>query len=95
MEVRLIVHGIVQGVGYRSLVKNAANKHGIRGFVRNVSDGSVEIVAIGDAKSMRDFEREISVNYSYGPQVMHVERKEYEQEDADYAGFRIERDKML
>ena len=33
--VYLIVHGNVQGVGYRHLVSTVAKRHGIKGFVKN------------------------------------------------------------
>ncbi|MFW5894390.1 MAG: acylphosphatase [Bacillota bacterium] len=45
--VRLMLYGIVQGVGMRFHVSNTAKKVGVSGFVRNLPDGSVEIVAEG------------------------------------------------
>ena len=95
MKIMLIVHGVVQGVGYRNLVRSAANRHGITGFVRNVRDGSVEIVAVGGQEAIRDFENEIKVNDRYGPQVMHIEKKEHESADSEFDGFKIEHDKKL
>ncbi len=47
IAVRLIVTGKVQGVGYRYWATGAARRHGVRGWVRNLPDGSVEILAIG------------------------------------------------
>lgn len=41
----LFARGRVQGVGFRYFVKRLASEHGIRGYVRNLSDGSVMIVA--------------------------------------------------
>jgi acylphosphatase len=41
------VHGDVQGVGFRYHVMRSANALGLRGWVRNVADGSVELVAEG------------------------------------------------
>lgn|SRR5690348_17586385 len=48
-DVRLtaIVHGSVQGVGYRFFVQRRAAALGLRGYVRNRPDGSVEVVAEG------------------------------------------------
>jgi len=74
MKVRMIAHGVVQGVGYRYLVWKAAKRHGITGSVRNVSNGSVEIFAEGDEKSLKSFEEEIQANEKYGPQVMKIEK---------------------
>lgn len=45
---RIAVQGRVQGVGYRDWVVGEARALGIDGWVRNRSDGSVEILAIGD-----------------------------------------------
>jgi acylphosphatase len=41
------VRGRVQGVGFRYFVEQAAKRLGIRGWVRNVDDGSVEVYAAG------------------------------------------------
>jgi acylphosphatase len=42
-----LVSGMVQGVGYRYFALNAANQLGLLGWVRNLPDGSVEVVAEG------------------------------------------------
>jgi acylphosphatase len=44
---RAIVRGRVQGVGFRIFVLNEAQQLGLCGFVRNLSDGTVEVVATG------------------------------------------------
>jgi acylphosphatase len=41
------VRGQVQGVGFRYFVEQSAQALGVRGWVRNVDDGSVEVYAIG------------------------------------------------
>lgn len=45
--VRLVVHGAVQGVGFRFAAGEAASACPVTGWVRNLSDGTVEIVAQG------------------------------------------------
>lgn len=96
MRVFFVVHGTVQGVGYRAYVKFVANKYLVRGMVRNARDGTVEILAIGDEASLRSFERDIEVYDRYGPQVFHVE-KALEGEEGfpkgarEYLNFVIER----
>ena len=47
--VRLIVAGRVQGVGYRLWATRMAARLGLRGWVRNRLDGSVEALVTGDA----------------------------------------------
>ena len=44
--------GRVQGVGFRFFVKENARKIGLKGWVKNCSDGSVELEAFGDRKSL-------------------------------------------
>jgi acylphosphatase len=43
----VVVHGQVQGVGYRAFVEDEASRRGLRGWVRNRRDGSVEAVFSG------------------------------------------------
>lgn len=47
VRVRLRVIGIVQGVFYRQSTAGEANRLGVAGAVRNLPDGSVEVVAEG------------------------------------------------
>jgi acylphosphatase len=52
-EVALLrIEGRVQGVGYRMWLEREARRAGLRGWVRNRSDGSVEALLIGDAGSI-------------------------------------------
>ena len=51
----ILVYGIVQGVGYRYFAYRVANELGISGFVRNLRDGSVEVMAQGDEQSLAEF----------------------------------------
>jgi acylphosphatase len=44
---RFVVRGRVQGVGFRWFVEREAHMLGISGWVRNNSDGSVEVLAMG------------------------------------------------
>ncbi|MGJ7919143.1 acylphosphatase [Neobacillus sp. LXY-4] len=46
-QIHLTVYGNVQGVGFRYFSQMKAVQYGIRGWVRNCEDGSVEIIAEG------------------------------------------------
>ena len=47
------VEGRVQGVGHRADVERAAKERGLRGWVRNRSDGSVEAVFCGEEEDVQ------------------------------------------
>jgi acylphosphatase len=49
---RMIVEGRVQGVGFRAFVTREARRLPLAGFVRNLADGSVEIVAAGPSEAI-------------------------------------------
>ena len=52
---RLIVHGRVQGVGYRAHVARLARAYPVSGHVRNLSDGTVEIEVQGPRRIVDQF----------------------------------------
>jgi len=47
-ELHVRVTGVVQGVGFRWFVRERARRLGLAGWVRNLPDGSVEVLASGD-----------------------------------------------
>ena len=74
---RLVIHGRVQGVFYRAWSIDEATKLGLRGWVRNRSDGSVEILVHGaeaEVTKMIELCRE-------GPPAARVDRVDVEQTD--------------
>ncbi|HEX6091378.1 MAG TPA: acylphosphatase [Gemmatimonadales bacterium] len=54
MSVRFVVTGRVQGVGFRWFVVKQARALGVAGYVRNRDDGSVEVVAEGEAAAVEN-----------------------------------------
>ena len=83
---RVVVHGFVQGVGFRFAVERAAGSRGVSGWVRNRPDGTVEAVFEGereDVEALADFCRR-------GPRGAEVERVEVAAESAEgLPGFSI------
>jgi acylphosphatase len=49
---RLLIRGRVQGVGYRAWCVRAARSLALRGWVRNLTDGSVEVLACGSEEAI-------------------------------------------
>ena len=57
--VHLIVSGMVQGVGFRYYVHHAARRHYLNGWVKNMHDGRVEVLAEGDERELGEFIQEV------------------------------------
>jgi len=51
----ILVTGRVQGVGYRAFVQRAGTRAGLRGGVRNLDDGRVEVEVEGDRGIIEGF----------------------------------------
>jgi acylphosphatase len=67
---RIVVHGRVQGVGFRYFIQRTGKHHGLTGNVRNLPDDTVEIVVEGPAGPVEDFIRAVRK----GPPLASVER---------------------
>jgi len=53
-ELRVIVTGKVQGVGFRDYVEKAAVELGLFGYVANLENGTVEVLAQGEPSLLRE-----------------------------------------
>jgi acylphosphatase len=84
---RYIVKGRVQRVGFRFFAEHAAQREGIQGYVRNQHDGSVEIVAEGDAEALQRFEMAVRRGPA-GARVDDVDTIEVEP-SSRFSGFRV------
>jgi len=71
---RYVVHGRVQGVGYRYFVLRQAEALGVSGFARNLADGSVEVVAEGSEEALAGLEAQLREGPSFS-EVSHVDRE--------------------
>ena len=77
----------MQRVGFRLFVEDAAQRENIRGYVRNQHDGSVEVVAEGDADAVQRFEMAIRRG-PLGARVEDVDTTDLEPSDR-FSGFRV------
>jgi acylphosphatase len=86
---KFIISGEVQGVGFRFFAQRSSARHQIRGFVKNLEDGRVEVHAEGPAADVEAFGRDLAA----GPRYSHVEGVEeiVLEPTGSYSAFRIER----
>lgn len=59
MRVRLLVKGTVQGVGFRALVKQLGRSMGLKGAIRNLSDGNMEVYCDGSEQLIQSFRKKL------------------------------------
>jgi acylphosphatase len=88
MARRFVIHGRVQGVGFRYYVSAEAQKLGISGWVRNNLNGTVEALAAGSREQLTRFHEALR----RGPRAARVENVEvFPAETEEAKGtFRIE-----
>lgn len=88
---QIIVRGQVQGVGYRAACVVQAQRLGLRGWVRNRRDGSVQALVLGNETQLQAMREWMQV----GPCGAHVDACEIAVldenlvDDADRASFHI------
>ncbi len=85
---RFIVRGRVQGVGFRWFVEREASTLGIKGWVRNNHDGSVEVLASGSREQLNSLRSRLQ----QGPRAARVDQVEESEatQQSDMKTFRIE-----
>ena len=83
---RFVVNGRVQGVGFRYFVVREARALGLAGWVRNLPDGEVEVLASGDPDVVSAFEGRLWEGPPHA-KVSSVEAREAEA--PTYAEFRV------
>lgn len=83
---RWIVRGRVQGVGFRYFAQKEAADLGLRGWVRNLDSGEVEVYASGDERMLKAF----AAALHKGPRMADVRGvEEREEEVQNLAGFSV------
>ncbi len=64
LQSHIFFHGIVQGVGFRYTVQRYAVRLDLNGWVRNVPDGSVEVLVEGAKKDIEKLCRDVEEHFS-------------------------------
>jgi acylphosphatase len=83
---RVVVHGSVQGVFFRDSLRRLAEQHGVSGWARNTSEGTVEAAFEGAPEAV---ERLVSFAHT-GPPDAHVEAVDVHAEEPEgLSGFAI------
>lgn len=85
----IVVHGLVQGVGFRYNTRVEASRLGLTGYVKNLPDGTVKIVAEGPASALN----QLAEWARQGPPAADVRQMEVTRDIAtgEFGNFSIER----
>jgi acylphosphatase len=85
-SVRLYIKGTVQGIFFRQFIKENAERYDVKGFVRNLEDGRVEVFAEGDIENVEKMIELCKV----GPRHSRIENVEIKEEKfQDFKEFKL------
>ncbi|MGF1459685.1 MAG: acylphosphatase [Leptolyngbyaceae cyanobacterium] len=86
-RVHLIVQGQVQGVGFRHHTQVKAHQLSLNGYVKNLPDGTVEIVAEGDVSLINELIEWVH----HGPSAARVKQVDitYDSPQGEFSQFEI------
>ena len=85
LEMHVIFHGSVQGVGFRAAVKRMAEEYHLTGYVRNLRDGSVEAVIQGEKEVLETFLQQLNESFDIEEFI-----DKYKKISKPYTKFKIE-----
>ncbi|MBK8466638.1 MAG: acylphosphatase [Chloracidobacterium sp.] len=86
---KYLISGQVQGVGYRYFAQRSSAKHQIRGYVKNLKDGRVEVLVEGNTAAVEAFRQDLAAGPA-NSRVGQIEELVIEPSNL-YSTFRIER----
>ncbi|MBS7606518.1 carbamoyltransferase HypF [Candidatus Bathyarchaeota archaeon] len=89
MRLKVMVSGIVQGVGFRPFIYRIAVKNGLRGYVRNRGDTCVEILIEGQDSDIKSFLRELIEKKPPLAKIYDIITLPVEDTDEEYRDFKI------
>jgi len=82
MRAKIVLQGLVQGVGYRFFVVDRAKQYNITGYVQNLPNGNVEVIAEGAQGILKEFIKELRI----GPVSAHITGIDVQWKEGEY-GF--------
>lgn len=85
---RVIFEGRVQGVGFRYTTKDLARGFDVLGTVRNLPDGTVELIISGESEEVEEFLRELVEDSAVAHHITEVRQEEIDPLP-DLKGFTI------
>ena len=85
-SIRLYITGTVQGIFFRAFIKENAERNNVKGFVRNLEDGRIEVFIEGDANDVNKM-IELCKKGPKHAQIRNVEEKE--ERFQDMKGFKV------
>jgi acylphosphatase len=77
--------GRVQGVGFRYTTLQISVRYGVTGFVRNMIDGSVNLVAEGERDTVNEFINDVTNRLSQHIRAVHDEASDFQGEFNDFS----------
>lgn len=83
----IVIRGVVQGVGFRYFVYRVAVRFGLGGWVRNLYNGDVELLAEGERSLVEELIKDVTI----GPRSAHVKDLtiEWQNSTGTYSSFEI------
>lgn len=90
MIMRYLISGYVQGVGFRWYVNRKAGLLGLKGIVRNIGNGDVEVIAVGDENTLNQLESLLRDGPAFSS-VADVKKERLEETENKYFDFSIVR----
>lgn len=86
LEVHVVFRGAVQGVGFRATARRFAERLKLVGYVRNLPDGSVELLAQGPEKDLKLLVHELKQNFT-----VHSAEERFGSIKNQYTNFEVKR----
>ena len=87
LSLRVIYHGRVQGVGFRYTTDRMARRFPVSGSVRNLPDGTVELIVAGETGQVRAFLAAIA--QAFDGNITHADKQQLDESTDVSAAFSI------